>query len=398
MSILSHGLRSSIESSGGQAIPIYDVAVIGGGIIGVSAATYLAEAGLAVVLIEGSEIGAGASGRNSGAVQHPFDPLLASLHRRTIELYRELAAGDHGFLIDPQPAGLVVVSDDSDAVARAAVEIAELAPELAPVVLTPAELARLEPLLARGMHGCWLATGYPVAPEAATLAFARRARLAGVEIRVGERAAPQMEGTRPQGVRLESGGSVVAGQVLIAAGPRTSGIVPAWAKMQPIRPLWGVVVEVSLVDAPRHVIEELGIDRAGPPPETLFSLVSAGGRVSLGSTFLEREPTAGDWIARLLERGERYAPAIASARVIGHRLCARPVTGDGRPLIGALAGSEGLFVCAGHGPWGISTGPASARLIVDQMMGNAAEDAALSPGRLSAATVPQYGYGNAHQR
>jgi glycine/D-amino acid oxidase-like deaminating enzyme len=45
------------------------------------------------------------------------------------------------------------------------------------------------------------------------------------------------------------------------------------------------------------------------------------------------------------------------------RVCARPQSFDGRPLIGPVPGREGLFVCAGHGPWGISTGPASAALV-----------------------------------
>jgi glycine/D-amino acid oxidase-like deaminating enzyme len=30
---------------------------------------------------------------------------------------------------------------------------------------------------------------------------------------------------------------------------------------------------------------------------------------------------------------------------------------------------DGLFVCAGHGPWGMSTGPASAATIVDLILG-----------------------------
>jgi glycine/D-amino acid oxidase-like deaminating enzyme len=51
-------------------------------------------------------------------------------------------------------------------------------------------------------------------------------------------------------------------------------------------------------------------------------------------------------------------------------MCARPQSVDGRPFIGRMPGTEGLFVCAGHGPWGISTGPASAaiaaRAILDQ--------------------------------
>jgi glycine/D-amino acid oxidase-like deaminating enzyme len=37
----------------------------------------LADRGARVVLVEGTAIGAGASGRNLGAIQHPFDPVLA---------------------------------------------------------------------------------------------------------------------------------------------------------------------------------------------------------------------------------------------------------------------------------------------------------------------------------
>jgi glycine/D-amino acid oxidase-like deaminating enzyme len=33
-----------------------------------------------------------------------------------------------------------------------------------------------------------------------------------------------------------------------------------------------------------------------------------------------------------------------------------------------MPGVSGLFTCVGHGPWGISTGPASARLAVDAIL------------------------------
>jgi glycine/D-amino acid oxidase-like deaminating enzyme len=45
------------------------------------------------------------------------------------------------------------------------------------------------------------------------------------------------------------------------------------------------------------------------------------------------------------------------------------MSADGRPLLGPLAGAEGLFVAAGHGPWGISLGPGSARLVADAVLG-----------------------------
>jgi len=68
-----------------------DVVVIGGGIVGTSAAAFLAEAGARVLLVEREGLASAASGANSGVVQHPFDPILAALYRSTIDLYRQLS-------------------------------------------------------------------------------------------------------------------------------------------------------------------------------------------------------------------------------------------------------------------------------------------------------------------
>src|SRR3954463_7322980 len=93
-----------------------DVVVIGGGIVGTAAAAFLNEAGARVTLIERDGLASGASGANSGVVQHPFDPVLAGLYRETLALYRELAATDVGFRIRGEPAGLLYVSADEAAV------------------------------------------------------------------------------------------------------------------------------------------------------------------------------------------------------------------------------------------------------------------------------------------
>ena len=60
-------------------MPGVDVAVIGGGIVGCATAAFLAEGGASVLLAEREAIAAGASGRNSGIVQHPMDEVLAPL-------------------------------------------------------------------------------------------------------------------------------------------------------------------------------------------------------------------------------------------------------------------------------------------------------------------------------
>jgi D-amino-acid dehydrogenase len=41
----------------------------------------------------------------------------------------------------------------------------------------------------------------------------------------------------------------------------------------------------------------------------------------------------------------------------------RPVTSDGRPLIGEMA--RGIYVAGGHGMWGLAHGPVTGRLLAE---------------------------------
>ena len=368
-----------------------DVVVIGGGIVGVSAAAHLATTGRRVLLVERTEIAAGASGRNSGVVQHPFDPVLIDLHLETLALYRAL----DGFSLPAQPAGLLNITRDVDGARRLTAQRVASHPQLRPSFVGPDEMRSLEPTVAPGVAACRLDIGYPVGPAAATNAYAAWARRLGVEIRVGAAATPWRDGDAVRGVRLDSGerrptGDVVvaAGDVVVAAGPWTPAIVDPSGAWHPIRPSWGVVVPVALPDAPRHIIEEAEIS-IEPGVESdaghAFSLVTADGSTSLGSTFLPDEPEDDDLVPRIVERGASFVPAIASARLGPSRRCARPLSADGRPLIGRVPGVEGLWVAAGHGPWGISTGPASGRLIADLVNGRIpTPPAALDPARFGA--------------
>jgi glycine/D-amino acid oxidase-like deaminating enzyme len=180
----------------------------------------------------------------------------------------------------------------------------------------------------------------------------------------------------------------------VTAGPWTPGIIDPTGSWRPIQPIWGVVAEVALDNAPAHVLEEAGIgieprpgrdgdaDAAAPGDGFEFSLVTARGATSLGSTFLAAEPRPADLVDRLRARGASFVPGLAHAPLVSVRSCARPVALDGRPLVGAVPWFDRVFVAAGHGPWGISTGPATARLISDLVLGNeSAIPAALDPAR-----------------
>jgi D-amino-acid dehydrogenase len=377
-------------------VTVADVAIVGGGIVGTSAAAFLAEAGAKVVLYERTTLAAGASGRNSGVIQRPFEPTMARLYEQSVDLYRILEATHSGpFRLPARPAGMLLVALDpanAEAAFRTAVAAA---PDLAIELLAPGEAARVEPALAPDVSACRLPIGYPVPPALATLAYGELARRHRVDIRQDAYATLVIERGRAAGVRV--GRRVErAAAVLVTAGPWSPRVVDPTGGWRPIRPLWGVVVEVALADPPRHVLEEAevegvtaaGTEVAGDP--VAFSLVTAAGMSSLGSTFLDvvAEPDPGRYAGAIHGRGARFVPAVAGAPTERVRMCARPLSFDGRPLVGEVPGVEGLWIAAGHGPWGISTGPATARLVADRLLGRRAPiPVELDPARFAAPRV-----------
>jgi glycine/D-amino acid oxidase-like deaminating enzyme len=363
-----------------------DLLIVGGGIIGCSAAAFAAEAGASVVLVESTRLASGASGRNSGAVQHPFDAMLAPLHRATLEIYRQLSDESSGFDFPADPAGLLLLTDDPATAHARVAELREQEPALAAEVLDSEALALLEPMLVSGLSAIRLATGYPIPPEAATLAMAARAKRAGAELRADH---PVQAVHDDPAVILADGTTLRAGSVLVAAGPWSAPLLDPSGAWQPIRATHGVTVQVALPAIPSSVLEEGAVHTVNRPvgddePEDgliTFSMVSAAGVSTVGSTFLSTPPDPDAMAPELLTHGTRFVPALAEATILRSRVCARPQSIDGHPLIGRMPGRDHVFVAAGHGPWGISTGPASAALVVDAILHDAQVPAVLQAAR-----------------
>jgi len=400
-----------------------DVAVIGGGIVGTATAAALSAAGARVVLYEaGPAVAAAASGRNAGEVCHPPDPILGALYHESLERYRALAGeplpdGDV-LRVPADPIGVLELAFDHDLVRRVAASLAERQPDLRPDVLDPAELRRLEPLLAEGLSAFRIATGYPVRPASATAAFASFAVRHGATIETNARARVWTSGGVARGVEV-GGRRIAAGSVVVAAGPWTPEIVDPSGAWRPIRPVWGVIVEMHLDPAPGHVMGELideatlllsrpageADDRAGARgaaasagtrpagsagdlPAPILGINPAPPRadgsvapMALGGTLAPAEPDAHRVAPTLVRHAQRFLPSLHEGQAGAVRTCARPQAFDGRPLIGFVPGIEGLVVAAGNGAWGISTGPATGRLAADVVL--AGSDAGV-PGELRA--------------
>jgi glycine/D-amino acid oxidase-like deaminating enzyme len=88
-------------------------------------------------------------------------------------------------------------------------------------------------------------------------------------------------------------------------------------------------------------------------------------------------------LARMLSRAIEYMPSLAGLSTIRAWTGFRPATPDKLPLIGRCPGFSRVYVAAGHEGLGISTSLASARLVVDDILGrsSAIPGAAYAPER-----------------
>src|SRR6516165_4260076 len=91
------------------------VVIVGGGVIGTSAAFHLAEVGVEVVLVERAQLGSGSTSRAAGGVRTQFsDALNVEIARRSMDAFRDFGQRP-GWEIDLKQVGyLFVLSRESD--------------------------------------------------------------------------------------------------------------------------------------------------------------------------------------------------------------------------------------------------------------------------------------------
>ena len=192
------------------------VAVIGGGVVGLTVACDLAESGTAVTLYERDSLGSGATSRAAGICYDAFaDPTDAAVATRALERYREWG------LLTPRPYVWVARGErDARAVREQAAEMQALGLDVA--ALTPASLGERYPAIeTAGLTACAIAnSGGTVAPETVVDYLGGRTRAAGATIRTETTAAL----TSPTTVVTESD-EATFDAVVVAAGPATESLV-----------------------------------------------------------------------------------------------------------------------------------------------------------------------------
>jgi glycine oxidase len=332
----------------------YDIAVVGGGIIGLASALRARQCGLTVCVLERAEPGSGATWAAAGVLAPDREsPEFTALARRSRGLWPSFATelGEVGY-----------TECGSLALAFAFGEEAPPA-EDAEWIDRDACLA-LEPGVSPECTGAWHMTrDAQVDPRRVV---ARLVALLGDAIRPHS---DVVEATA-DGVALADGSRIAADRVVLAAGAWSSRRL---ARRLPIRPVKGQTLRL------RGPLPATRIIRS----EHIYVVPRASGETVLGATVEEAgfDTAATDEATELL-LGEavRAVPAVAELELVEAVASVRPGTPDDGPLIGEW---EGMIVAGGHYRNGILLAPATAEAVVALVAGEepAPEIAPFSPLR-----------------
>ena len=197
-----------------------EVVVIGGGVIGVTTALFLARAGLPVLLLEKGRVAAEQSSRNWGWVRvQGRDPAEIPIAQEAQALWPTLAA-EVDIDIGLTQGGVAYLAKDAAEMARHEAWREAAAPfGVSTQLLDTDGTARLLPDAARRWAGAmWTPTDMRAEPFVTVPALARLAVKAGAVIREGQAVRGlDLEAGRVAGVIAE-GGRVKAGAVVLAGG------------------------------------------------------------------------------------------------------------------------------------------------------------------------------------
>ncbi len=362
--------------------PSFDVAVVGGGIVGLSCAWRAARRGARVAVVERAEPPAGAT-RVAAGMLAPVgelafgEPELLEMTLAAAELYPEFVAEleaasgvDAGYRRD---GALHVALDRDEAAELRRVHELQRSLGLGAEWLPPRRCRELEPGLAPSLNGGVHAPGEAsVDPRALTAALlAALAAQDGVEVMTGSGVeAALLDGERVAGVRTESGAELRAAATVLAAGAWSGRAT--WlpeAARPPVRPVKGQIVELRARDGAAPCAGIVASER-------VYLVPRPDGRLIVGATVEERgfdaAVTAGG-VHELLREAYRLLPEVAELELVEAAAGLRPGTPGNLPLVGPSP-VEGLLWATGHYRNGILLAPLAANALADHL-----EDPARSP-------------------
>jgi len=361
--------------------------IVGGGIIGAATAYFLADRGETDVLVlERDHLGSGTTKGGMGGIRHQFiDELDVRLSLMATKFWREFGALT-GSAHDFEEAGYLFIAQTREGLAqlRAPLPLYERF-GLGVEMLDRDQIEDLVP----GIRTDDLTGGRICArdgygdPLSALAGFAAAAVLEGARVIEGATVTSLLrDGDRVTGVRTARG-DVGADRVLLATGCWTAPLAATAAVAIPIWPYRRSIMESTpipeLVGIPLVIEWESGFHFRPKGARQRFAMpnLTRDGAVEKGPAGPPRSFDALDYAAldvpAALEpwvkaRAAWRHPAFADLEIVERWSCFYEMTPDDHPVIGAVPGVEGLYVAAGFSGHGFMHAPATAQLIVEEML------------------------------
>jgi sarcosine oxidase subunit beta len=378
-----------------------DVVVVGGGVMGLSAAYELARDGAGqVVLVEQDTFGSGSTGKAAGGVRAQFsDEVNVRLARRSLEVFERFEElFDQP--IDLHRVGYLFLLDDPDDVAS--FERATLLQNSLGVptrMIDPTEAQRLSPLIRTEglLAASWHEGDGHCSPDSVVAGYARAARRAGATL---------VSRCRVMGAELEAGsggepgriravvtdvGRVETERVVCAAGAWSAQVAALFGVELPVEPLRRQIMCTGSV-AGRGEATPMTIDFSSS-----FYFHDEGPGLLVGMS--DPHETVGfktgredSWLAGLCAAIERRAPALADAEVHTTWAGLYEMTPDHNGLLGVADDLPGFVYATGFSGHGFLMGPAVGEVVAALVRGEAPQIdvSALDVRRFGrGATVPE---------
>jgi D-amino-acid dehydrogenase len=358
-----------------------DFIVIGGGIVGASAAYHLARAGAHVTLIDQAQPGqATAAGAGIIAPGSGFSQSAAffRLAGRAAAYYEELLANlaeDGESNTGYETVGLLHIATSEEEAARLPILLRLLEERQDAGMKNLGEVRLLDGNEARALFpALGIVHGAIHIPDAARLdgglmrdALRGAAQLRGARIVVTDHEATLVrEGKRLTQVHAD-GKTFTADKVILAAGAWSGQFAETLGLALPVSPQRGQILHLQ------------GPAEASGWPIVMgfhshYLLTFPGGRIVGGATreshagFDVRETAGG--VREVLNEMLRVAPGLADATLREVRIGLRPATPDGLPILGCVPNIENVLLATGHGASGLQLGPYSGALVASLATGH----------------------------
>jgi len=342
-----------------------DVAIIGGGVIGLTTAYFLAREGVSVQLFDRSTMGTEASWAGAGIIPPgnalraatAYDRLRASSSEAFPTLSAELRARtgiDNGYRVC---GGIEVFGENT----AAATELWK-AEGIVFEAFTLVEASQQDPELRLPLAAAYLLPGMAQVRNPwhlRALGFACEAL--GVKL-VSNQPIHRMRtcGSRIEAAIDESGIEHVADKFLYASGAWTDQLLAPVGIRTGVHPVRGQIV---LFRSSQPLLRRIvNVDKQ-------YLVPREDGRILAGST---EEPEAGfekrtteEGVDSLIRFATELVPALTAATIEKTWAGLRPGSIDGLPYLGRLPDFENAFVAAGHFRAGIQLSPATASVMCE---------------------------------